>query len=197
MAFFLAISRGIDRVTTAVGRVAWWLTIVMVLIGFLNVVTRYVGRSLGISLGGTLYIALQTYAFDLVFLLGAAYVFRKDAHVRVDILFSLLSARAKAIVDILGVALFLVPFALLGLYLSQGYIARSWRSAEINVNAGGIPIYPVKTVIAIAFALLIVQGISEVIKNTAFLAGHPASGSVHAHDEHRPGEHLAEQTEAI
>ena len=176
----LALSRGIDLFTTAIGRVCWWMTLLMILIGLLNVVTRYVGRSLGLSLGGTLYIALQTYAFDFVFLLAAAYVYRLDAHVRVDIIFSNLSARARAIIDILGIVLMLIPFAVMGIWFSQRYVATSWRQGEVNVAAGGIPIYPVKALIIVAFALLILQGVSELIKHVAFLAGVPNSRSPHA-----------------
>lgn len=189
MKFFLAVSQGIDSVTTVIGKVAWWTTLAMVLIGAFNVITRYVGRSLGVSLGGTLYIVLQTYAYDFIFLLGAAYVFRANAHVRVDIIYTRLSNRAKAMVDVFGVLVFLIPFSLMGLYFGQRYVATSWRQGEINLNANAIPIYPVKTLILIAFGLLILQGVSEVIKNIAFLRGHVASGSVH--------DRVTHQTEAL
>ncbi len=179
MRFLLSLSKGIDDVTTLIGKVAWWLTLVMVLIGVTNVVTRYVGRTIGVSLGGTEYIVLQTYAYNLVFLLGAAYVLRMDGHVRVDIVFSALSYRARAWVDVFGTLVFLIPFSLMGLYLSNRYVETSWRQREVNFNAGGIPIYPIKTVIVIAFALLLVQALSELIKNTAFLAGRPHSRSLH------------------
>lgn len=189
MKFLLAVSHGIDAVTTVVGKVAWWTTLVMVLIGVLNVVTRYVGRALGISLGGTIYIVLQTYAYDFIFLMGAAYVLRKDAHVRVDIVFSNLSQRAKAIIDVLGVLFFLLPFSFMGIYFAQRYVATSWRQNEVNLNAGGIAVYPAKTLILIAFGLLILQGLSELIKNVAFLSGRSDSGSVH--------QSITSQTEAL
>lgn len=180
MNFLLSVSRGIDDVTTLIGKVTWWTSLLMVALGVFNVVTRYVGRSLGISLGGTLYIVLQTYAYDVIFLMGAAYVFRKDAHVRVDILFGNLSRRARARVDIGGILVFLVPFCVMGLYFAERYIANSWRQNEVDLNAGGIAVYPIKTLIAMAFALLIAQAVSELIKNLAFVRGHPHSGSVHA-----------------
>ncbi|CAN5824203.1 TRAP transporter small permease subunit [soil metagenome] len=180
MTFLLGISKLIDAVTTKLGQTMWWLTLFMVLIGFINVVTRYVGRALGISLGGTLYIALQTYAYDLVFLLGAAYVFRVDAHVRVDIIYSSLKRRARAMIDIFGILFFLFPFSYMGIYFSRSYVANSWRQGEVNRNAGNIPVYPIKAVIIVAFALLILQGISELIKNVAFLQGRPDSRSIHA-----------------
>lgn len=187
MTFLLSITRGIDAVTTAIGRVMWWLTLFMVVVGFINVVGRYgfdlfaawFGTGFAESVSGNVYLELQTYAYDLVFLLGAAYVLRTDAHVRVDIVFSNLTARARAVIDIVGTLLFLIPFSILGIYFSQSYVARSWRQLEVSPNPGGLPRYPIKTVIVIAFALLIVQGISELIKHVAFLRGVPNSGSVH------------------
>lgn len=179
MRFLLKVSSGIDWVTTWIGKVAWWMTLLMVLIGLVNVVTRYVGRSLGVSLGGTQYTVLQTYAYDFVFLMGAAYVLRSDAHVRVDIIYTNLSGRARAIIDIVGTLLFLLPFSVMGIWFAQRYVAISWQQREINLNAGGLPVYPVKTLIIIAFGLLIVQAVSELIKNVAFLAGVPGSRSIH------------------
>ncbi|ADI15048.1 TRAP transporter small permease subunit [Truepera radiovictrix] len=169
----LAVSRGIDALTTAVGRVMFWLTLVMVLIGAFNVITRYVGRAFNLSLGGTRYIVLQTYAYNLVFLLGAAHVFNRDGHVRVDILYANRSPRTKAWIDILGTLFFLFPFCVLGFYLSWGYVMRSWQQNEVNINAGGLPVYPIKTVILVAFALLVLQGVSEIIKRVAVLRGYP------------------------
>lgn len=183
LGFFLSISKGVDDVTTAFGRFARWLTLLMVLVGVFNVVTRYVGRSLGVSLGGTFYIALQTYMYDLVFLLGAAYVFRKDGHVRVDIIYSALSRRTRAWIDVIGNVLFLMPFAVMGIYFADPYVAHSWRQQEINLSAGGILVYPIKTVIVVAFGLLLLQSISELIKHVAFLAGHPHSRCVHARSD--------------
>lgn len=171
MRVLLAISKGIDTVTTWIAYVMFWLTLVMVLLGAFNVITRNLGRALNISLGGTLYITLQTYAYNLIFLLGAAYVFNKDAHVRVDILYTNYSQRLKAWVDIIMTFIFLIPFCVMGAYFSWGYVGRSWQQGEVNVNAGGLPVYPIKTVIVVAFILLIFQGISEVIKRVAFLRG--------------------------
>jgi TRAP-type mannitol/chloroaromatic compound transport system permease small subunit len=184
----LGISRAIDAFTTLLGKAMFWLSLVMVAIGIINVVTRYVGRELGISLGGTLYITLQTYAYNLIFLLGAAYVLKVDGHVRVDILFSALRDRTKAWIDIVFTFLFLFPFCAMGIYLSQRYVMASWAQREVNLNAGGIPVYPIKTVIIVAFALLILQGVSEIIKRADFLRGG------------RPSMyqgHITEKTEAV
>jgi len=186
--FFLSVARGIDAFTTLIGKLMWWLTLFMVLVGAYNVITRYaytqiqsvVGENIAEKLSGNVYLELQTYSYDLVFLLGAAFVLHADGHVRVDIIYSNLRARAKAIIDILGTWLFLVPFASMGIYFSHRYVAASWRAHEMSPNPGGLARYPIKTVIIIAFALLIAQGISETIKNVVFLRGHPDSGSIHA-----------------
>jgi TRAP-type mannitol/chloroaromatic compound transport system permease small subunit len=176
----LKVSRIIDWTTTKIGQATWWLTLFMVAVGVINVVTRYVGRAIGMRLGGTIYIALQTYAFDMIFLLGAAYLLRVDGHVRIDLIYSNVSRRTRAWIDIFGTLVFLFPLCYMGIVLSRPYVANSWRQLEINRNAGNIPVYPIKTMIIVAFALLAIQGISELIKNAAFLSGHPNSGSIHA-----------------
>lgn len=180
MNVLLALARGIDAVTGFIGRISWWTTLAMIAIGVFNVVTRYLGRSLGVSLGGTTYIALQTYAYDFVFLMAAGYVLRQDGHVRVDILFSSLGRRARAWIDVFGTLAFLLPFCWLGIRFSLRYVASSWRQGEVNLLAGGLPVYPIKTLIPIAFGLLALQGLSELIHNVAFLRGRDDSGSVHA-----------------
>ena len=200
MTFLLRVSKLIDALTTRLAQVMWWLTLLMVFIGFVNVVTRYAGRALGVSLGGTLYIALQTYAYDLVFLLGAAYVLRVDAHVRVDVIYSTLKRRTRALIDIFGILFFLFPFCYMGIYFSRSYIANSWRQLEVNRNAGNIPVYPIKAVIIVAFALLILQGVSELIKNIAFLQGRPDSRSLHALEpegSEPPDGGVADKVEAV
>ncbi len=201
MKFFLAMAKGIDAITALIGRVMWWLTLFMVLVGAYNVITRYaygviqtlLGDAIAEKLSGNVYLELQTYSYDLVFLLGAAFVLHADGHVRVDIIYSTLQARYKAIIDILGTWLFLVPFSAMGIFFSHSYVSASWRAHEISPNPGGLARYPIKTVIVVAFTLLIAQGISETIKNVAFLRGHPKSGSIHAGgDDATPGDTTAE-----
>ncbi len=187
MNFFLCLSRAIDTITTTLGRMVAWLTVFMVLVGSYNVIARYLVRYLGdrLNTDSVFYklqsysFELQTYAYDLVFLLGAAYVMQQNGHVRVDILFSRLGAKTKAYIDIFGAIFFLIPFSTLGIFLSWRYVAKSWEVLEQSPNLGGLPRYPMKTMIIVAFALLIVQAISETIKNTAFIRGHPNSRSMH------------------
>ncbi len=182
----------------------YWLTLFMVLIGAFNVITRYAydfiartfGDSVAQQLSSNVYLELQTYAYNLIFLLGAAYVLNQNAHVRVDILFTQFSPKVRAWVDVLGGVLFLIPFSIMGIYFSQSYVARSWRQLEMSPNPGGLPRYPIKTVIIIAFALLILQGVSEIIKNVAFIRGREDSGSIHD-QKTAPKERVVEQVEVL
>ncbi len=188
MTFFLAIAKGIDAITSFIGRLMWWASLFMVLVGVYNVVTRYfygalravVGEAAAERMTGNLFLELQTYSYDLIFLLGAAFVLSVDGHVRVDIIYTNWRPRTKAIIDIVGTWLFLVPFASFAILFSQPYVHNSWRQLEVSPNPGGLLRYPIKTVIVIAFAMLIVQGIALTIRNVAFLRGHPRSGSIHA-----------------
>ncbi|HNR00875.1 MAG TPA: TRAP transporter small permease subunit, partial [Trueperaceae bacterium] len=118
MKAFLRVAGFIDAFNGAIAVVMQWLTLVMVLLGAYNVITRYVGRAIGVSLGGSVYTVLQTYAFDLVFLLAAGWVLRTEGHVRVDIVYSRLRERGKAWVDLLGTVFFLFPFCYMGFTLS-------------------------------------------------------------------------------
>jgi TRAP-type mannitol/chloroaromatic compound transport system permease small subunit len=163
----------IDRVNEWLGRGVYWLTLAMVLIGAYNAVARYLDRFTGWGLSSNTYIELQWYLFSLVFLLGAAYTLKHDSHVRVDVLYGRLSARNKAWVNLLGVVLFLFPFCLLMLIMSWSSVQNSWSVMEMSPDPGGLPRYPIKTVIPIAFILLMFQGVSmlvaqiDVLRNTA------------------------------
>ncbi len=183
----LGVARVIDKITGAVAQVMQWLTLLMVLLGAYNVVTRYVGRAIQQSLGGAIYTVLQTYMFDLVFLLAAGWVLSTDGHVRVDIIYSRLNERRKAWVDLFGTVFFLLPFTYMGFMLSLPYVQRSWQHMEVNLNARNIPIYPMKTLIPVAFALLALQGIAQIIKQIAKLRGIEPSGKASilasTHDE--------------
>lgn len=188
MSFFLIISKVIDTITTTLGKTVAWFTLFMVLVGSYNVIARFIAPYLSsvLSTNSIFYklqaysFELQTYAYNLVFLLGAAYVMQQNSHVRVDLIFSKLSAKARAYLDIFGAILLLIPFCSLGIFLSRKYVVKSWQVLEQSPNLGGLPRYPMKTMILAAFALLILQAISETIKNIAFIRGHPNSNSMHA-----------------
>lgn len=171
MHVLLKISRAIDRLNDGVGRVVYWMTLAMVLVGAYNAIVRYLGKSIGMNLSSNAYIEMQWYMFSLVFLLGAGYTLTHNAHVRVDVLYGRLSAKGKAWINIMGTILFLLPFCVIMIVVSWESVLNSWRVMEISPDPGGLPRYPIKSVVLIAYALLILQGLSELIKNTAVIRG--------------------------
>jgi TRAP-type mannitol/chloroaromatic compound transport system permease small subunit len=158
------IERAIDTVSGGIGRAASWLVVIMVLIGAFNAIARYLGRFLGVHLSSNTWLELQWYLFSLIFLLGAAYVLREDRHVRVDVLFGRLSARAQAVINVLGTLLLLVPFSAFVLWVSWPIVRSSWRIREMSPDPGGLPRYPLKAMILICFALLLLQAVAELIR---------------------------------
>lgn len=166
-----AVPRAIDRVSGVVGRAVLWLVAVMVAIGAYNAVARYLNRFTDADLASNAYLEAQWYLFSLVFLLGAAYALREDAHVRVDVLYGRLGTRGRAWIDLAGTLLFLIPFCVLMLWVSWPSVAASWRVREVSPDPGGLPRYPVKAVILVAFALLLLQGVSQALKQVALLRG--------------------------
>ena len=168
---WLALARGIDRLNAGVGRLVSWLTLAIVLIGTYNAVTRYLGRYSGLNLSSNAYIELQWYLFSLIFLLGAAYTLRRNAHVRVDVVYSRLSARTRAWIDMVGTVVLLIPFSVFVLVVSWPSVRNSWAVLEVSPDPGGLPRYPLKTVILVAFLLLALQGVAEVIRRAGQLTG--------------------------
>ena len=168
----LALAQGIDRVVAWIGQSAAWLALVMLAIGGWNVVGRYVGKILGQNLSSNSLLEAQWYLFDLIFLLGAAYTLKKNDHVRVDIIYKSLGDRQRALVNLLGTLLFLLPFCGLVIFYSWGSVVNSWQIWENSPDPGGLPRYPIKSMIIVSFVLLIIQGISEAIKNWAIVCGY-------------------------
>jgi len=162
---------GIDRLNGAVGRAVAWLCLLMVLIGAWNAVARYVGRFIGVDLSSNLFIEAQWYLFSLLFLLGAAATLRDDAHVRVDVLYGRLGPRGKAAIDLVGTLVFLLPFCVFGVVESWDWVANSWQGREMSPDPGGLPRYPLKAVVPLAFGLLGLQGVSMAIRKGLLLAG--------------------------
>ncbi|NES01666.1 MAG: TRAP transporter small permease subunit [Okeania sp. SIO2F4] len=165
MQILLSLSRMIDRLNELIGRLTYWLVILMVLVGVWNVIGRYLGRSIGQNLTSNAFIEIQWYIFDLVFLLGGAYSLKHNEHVRVDIFYTNWSPKRKALVNLIGTILFLIPFSIIVVIVSWGAVVNSWAILETSPDPGGLPRYPIKTMIIVSFVLLFLQGISEAIKN--------------------------------
>ena len=172
MEILLTISRIIDAINEIIGKITTWLVLVLVVVGGWNVVGRYLGRLIGANLSSNAYIEAQWYIFDLIFFFAAAYALKHNEHVRVDVFYSKWNSRGQALIEILGTIFFLIPFCGLVIFYSWETVVNSWSILENSPDPDGLPRYPIKTVIIISFALLILQGISKIIKNIAILSGY-------------------------
>jgi len=166
MQLLLGLSRLIDAFSERLGKLIYWLVLLAVVISAGNAVVRKVFNT-----GSNAFLEIQWYLFSAVFLLGAGYVFLKNAHVRIDFISNRLSPRARNIIDIVGILLILWPFCILFIELSWPIFTRAWVSGEMSQNAGGLIRWPVFLLMPVGFALLMLQGVSELIKRFAFLAG--------------------------
>jgi TRAP-type mannitol/chloroaromatic compound transport system permease small subunit len=177
--FLLSVSRLIDRLNELIGRLVYWLILVSVLVSSGNAVVRY-----AISRSSNGWLEIQWYLFSAVFLLGAGYTLLRNEHVRIDIFYGRLNPRTRAWIDILGGIFFLLPMALLIMALAWPMFLESWTRNEYSTDAGGLIRWPVKFLIPTGFLLLALQGLSEIIKRVAFLAGLiPEPGVRRAHGE--------------
>lgn len=172
MEVLLRLSRAIDRLTESLGKLALWLILVMVAIGAWNAIGRYLGQAIGQNFSSNALIEAQWYLFSLAFLCSAGYTLKQGEHVRMDMFYNTWPPKRKAIADTIGGLLFLIPFSSLMLWFSWKPVSNSWRIAEVSPDPGGLPRYPLKAMILVCFALLIIQGLSETIKNVAILTGH-------------------------
>jgi len=173
----LHIADTLDRFQDKFGKWLYWLALAMVVVGGFNTIVRYLDKFTGLGISSNMYLELQWYLFSLLFLLGASYTLRHDDHVRVDIMYSRLGAKGKAWINVLGTILLLVPFCVLMIWVSWPAVANSWAVWEVSPDPGGLPRYPIKTVIPIAFILILTQGISMLLRNLAVLMGHEVETS--------------------
>ncbi|MGE0072628.1 MAG: TRAP transporter small permease subunit, partial [Thiomonas sp.] len=162
----LALSRGIDWLNERVGRLTLWLILASAVISAINAVVRK-----AFDYSSNAFLEIQWYLFAAVFLLGAGYTFLHNEHVRIDVLSSKLSARGRNWIDIIGIVFFLFPFVYVTVRLSLPVVINAIQSGEVSSNAGGLIRWPVYILLPIGFALLGLQGVSELIKRIAFLRG--------------------------
>lgn len=166
MHFLLAISSLIDRLNRTVGRSVAWLTLVVVLVSAINAVVR---KTFNVS--SNAWLELQWYLFGAIFLLSSGYTFLRNEHVRVDVISQNFSRRTQIYIEIFGVVFFLLPAFGLVFWLSIPYFYRSLVMWELSSNTGGLIRWPVKILIPIGFGLLLLGGISHLIKCIGFLLG--------------------------
>ncbi|MEZ4658271.1 MAG: TRAP transporter small permease subunit [Caldilineaceae bacterium] len=162
----------VDAVSERLGNIATLLVIVAIIVGFYNVVVRYLGQFIGVQLASNLWIETQWYIYSLIFFLAFPYILKHGDNVRVDFLYTNWSLRRRAWVDLLGTVLFLIPFCIIGIAVTISPVLSSWRIMEWSPDPGGLPRAPIKTMIIVAFAMLLIQAITQVIKYLAVLTGH-------------------------
>ena len=146
-----------DRFYAIVSKLCAWTLFIMTILGALNAVLRYSSKFTGKVWSSNAFLEGQWYLFSAVFLLGAGYTLYKDKHVRVDVLYSRLSHTGQRRINLIGVVLFAIPFCVLGIWSSIDFVLNSWSIWEQSPDAGGLPRYPVKTLIPLGFAMLLVQ----------------------------------------
>jgi TRAP-type mannitol/chloroaromatic compound transport system permease small subunit len=184
----LAFSRGIDRLNDRFATVGAWAVLLSCLISATNAVVRY-----GLDISSNAFLEIQWYLFATCVMLGAAQVLRLNEHVRVDLVYSRLSGRAKVLVDTVGLLVFLLPVVIWAGGLSWqfflvklttgmrpedsvqtlgliGYVWKLLTSGEVSGNAGGLIRWPAAALLPLGFLLLGLQGVSELIKRVAWLA---------------------------
>ncbi len=195
----LGLSRAIDNMNTWIGRNAAWLILLAVLVSTVNAIIRKV-----FNVSSNAWLEIQWILFGAVFLLCAPWTLLVNEHIRIDIVNSLLSKRIRNFIEVVGHWFFIVPICLVMLYTSIPFFLRSLGQNEQSTNAGGLPVYPAKFLVPLAFTLMLAQGISELIKRRAIMKGMledtTSGGGHHAAAEaeaERLVKALAEEAEAL
>lgn len=166
MGMLLAFSRGVDWVNHKFGKVADWCILLACAISAGNAFIRY-----GVNYSSNAWLEVQWYLFAGVVMLGASYTLQRNQHVRVDILYSMLGARGRLWVDVFGLLFFMLPAILMLAWMTWPYFLDSWTRNEMSATPGGLVRWPVKLLMPLGFALLAMQGLSELVKRVALLRG--------------------------
>ncbi|WP_293801354.1 TRAP transporter small permease subunit [uncultured Bosea sp.] len=162
----MPLSRAIDRVGGALGVVASWLVLLACVVSAGNATIRYI-----FSYSSNAWLELQWYMFAGMVLLGSAYTLKVNEHVRVDLFYGMVSDRTRHWIDLLGGAVFLLPMCIVMIWFTWPWFVQSWTLNEASNNAGGLIRWPVILLLPVGFVLILVQGISEMIKRAAALRG--------------------------
>ena len=184
MQALLNLSSVIDAINFRIGKVLSWLILVVVIISATNATIRKL-----FDTSSNAWLELQWVLFGVVFLLCAPWTLLSNEHVRIDIINNLLPKKLRNIIELIGHIFFLLPLTIIMVVTSVPFFVRSFRINEQSMNAGGLPQWPAKSLIMIGFALLFLQGISELIKRIAVMQGVIA-------DPHEGGAHSAVEAEA-
>ncbi len=158
----IKLSKAIDMLIDRLGRSVSWLTTILMVIICLDVIMRYL-----FSQSENWIVELEWHLFAIIFLVGASYTLLHDKHVRVDLFYEKFSSSKKDLVNFLGILLFLVPWTMVVIYYGWDYTANSFSFREASSQANGLPArYVIKSFIVVGFALLLLQGVSGLIKHS-------------------------------
>ena len=162
----LKLSQLIDSITEFVGRSIIWVVLVVTLISCGNAIMRYT-----INYSSNAFLEIQWYLFAVIFLFGAGYTLKRNEHVRIDLIAGKFSKRGQAMIDIFGIIFFLMPMAIAIMWMSWPIFLLALKTNEMSSNAGGLILWPARLMVPLGFFLLVMQGISELIKKIGFLQG--------------------------
>ena len=166
MTGLLKLAFGMDWISEKFGMLASWAVLFAALISALNAFVRY-----GFDWSSNSYMEIQWYLFAYMVMVGAPLVLKVNEHVRVDLIYGKLKGNAPVYVDLFGLVFFLLPVVTLLLVLSWGYFTNSFTSGEMSQNAGGLILWPAVLTLPLGFALVLLQGLAEIIKRIAYLQG--------------------------
>ena len=181
MRALLAFSRAVDAVNERFGRVADWMVLGACVVSAGNALSRY-----GLSWSSNAWLEAQWYLFAGTVMLGAAYTLNRNQHVRVDLVYGSVSPRAKLWIDVFGIIFFLLPGMVLLVWMTWPFFWESFIRDEGSPNAGGLIRWPVKILLPLGFALVSIQGLSELVKRIAALRGIDDPATAHIAEYHRP-----------
>ena len=187
MSALLNLSRAIDGLNRWIGRWVIWLILASTVISALNAVVRKV-----FNYSSNAFLEVQWYLFAASVLIAAAYTLLNNEHVRIDVVVHRFSRRTQTWIDIFGFLFFLIPMCIAVIWLGMPTVLQAWRSGEMSSNAGGLIRWPVYAMMPFGFSLLLLQGISELIKRVAFLRGLIDDPAKKAHEKSAE-EELAEE----
>lgn len=190
----LKFSKFVDWISTQIGKYVIWLILASTVISGVNAVVRKM-----FNMSSNAFLEVQWYLFAASFLLAAGYTLLNNEHVKIDVVSSHLSKRGQIWVDVIGFCLFLTPVCLTILWYGIPFFIQGYESGEMSSNAGGLIRWPVYAMIPIGFSLLLLQGLSELIKRIAFLQGlieDPTLKKVEKTAEEELAEAILKQTEA-
>lgn len=174
----LPTTRAIDSANTRIGKLLAWLILAAVIVSAVNASVRKIFDTSSNS-----WLELQWVLFSVVFLLCSPWTLLSNEHIRIDIINNRLPNRVRDLIDIIGHAFFLLPLTIVMVLTGVPFFLRSFEINEQSGNAGGLPQWPTKALLMIGFGLLLIQGISELIKRIAIMRGliaDPHAAQVHA-----------------